>query len=114
MTIYSIKINKRETVKTMQLHEAISIAKNALVDKLAARKLHLVSVSEKVYLDRGEGKAAYRVFATVLEKRMSCGRAVTFSNCVRMEHVSDGGYNFTLHKELANALDERRKENENH
>lgn len=110
MTIYTIKINKRETVKTAQLHEAIKIAKRALVDKLEARGLHPVSVSEKMYLDRGIGKAAYRVFATVWEKRMNGGRAVTFSNCVRMENIPYGGYNFALHKELSDALDERRKE----
>ena len=110
MTIYTIKINKHETVKTVQLHEAIKIAKRALVDKLEARGLHPVSVSEKMYLDRGIDKAAYRVFATVWEKRMNGGRAVTFSNCVRMENISNGNYNFALHKELSDALDERRKE----
>lgn len=47
------------------------------------------------------------------EKRMHGGRAVTFSNCVRMENIPNGGYNFVLHKELSDALDERRKENGN-
>lgn len=110
MTIYTIKINKHETVKTTQLHEAIKIAKRALVDKLEARGLHPVSVSEKMYLDRGIGKAAYRVFATVYEKRMNGCRAVTLSNSVRMENIPNSGYNFALHKELSDALDERRKE----
>ena len=110
MTIYSIKINKHDIVKTTQLHEAIKIAKRALVDKLEARGLHPVCVSEKVYLDRGIGKAAYRVFATVYEKRMNGGRTVTLSNSVRMENISNGNYNFALHKELSDALDERRKE----
>lgn len=110
MTIYTIKINEHDTVKTAQLHEAIKIAKRALVDKLEARGLHPVSVSEKMYLDRGIGKAAYRVFATVYGKTRSGERAITLSNCVRMENIPDGGYNFTLHKELSDALDERRKE----
>lgn len=114
MTIYTIKVNRHETVKTTELHEAIKIAKKALIDKIAARGLHPVSVSEKMYLDRGNGKAAYRVFATVWEKRMCGSRAVTFSNSVRMENIPCGGYNFALHKELTNAFDERRKENENH
>lgn len=114
MTIYSVKISKHEVVKTTALHEAIAIAKKALVDKLTARGSYITSVNEKMYLDRSEGKAAYRVFATIWDKRMNGGRAITFSNCVRMEHVSNSGYNFELHKELSNALDERRKENENH
>ena len=113
MTIYSIKTNERKVVKTTELHEAIKIAKNALVDKLVARGLHPVSVSEKMYLDRGEGKAAYRVFATVYGKTRSGTRPVTLSNCVRMEHIPDGWYNGTLHTELSKAFDERRKENEN-
>ena len=113
MTIYTIKINKHETVKTAQLHEAIKIAKKALLDKLEARGLHHVSVSEKMYLDRGIGKATYRVFATVYEKRMNGGRAVTLSNSVCMENIPYGGYNFELHRELSDVLDERRKVNEN-
>ena len=110
MTIYSIKINKHETVKTTQLHEAIKIAKRALLDKLEARGQYPVSVSEKMYLDQGIDKAAYRVFATVYRKTRSGERAITLSNCVRMENIPYGSYNFELHKELSDALDERRKD----
>lgn len=115
MTIYSIKINRHETVKTTELHEAINLAKKALINKLAAKGSHPVSVSEKMYLDRGNGKGAYRVFATIYEKNwQGVSRAKTYSNCVRMKNVPCGHYNFALHKELTDAIDERRKENENH
>lgn len=113
MTIYTIKINKHETAKTTQFHEAIALAKRALTDKLEARGLHPVSVNEKIYLDRGIGKAAYRVFATVYEKRMHGCRVITLSNCVRMENVPTSGYNFALHSELTNELIKREKEKEN-
>ena len=113
MTIYSIKINKREVIKTTALHEAIAIAKKALMDKIADKCSYPSSVSEKMYLNRGEGKAAYRVFATVYVKNwQGISRAKTYSNCVRMERVPDGGYNFNLHKELSNAIAERSRENE--
>ena len=109
MTIYSVKINKYEVVKTTALHEAINLAKRTLIDKLAAKGLYPISVSEKMYLNRGTGKAAYRVFATVWERRANGGRALTYSNCVRMEHISNGNYNFALHKEISDALDEAKK-----
>lgn len=113
MTIYSIKINRHETVKTTELHEAINLAKKALINKLAAKGSHPVSVSEKMYLDRGNGKAAYRVFASVYEKNWKgISKVITYSNSVRMEHIPNGHYNFALHKELTDAFDERRKENE--
>ena len=112
MTIYSVKINKHEVVKTTALHEAINLAKKALIEKLAARGLYSVSVSEKMYIQ--QGKAFYRVFATVYEEsRIGVKVPTTFSNSVRMENISDGGYNFALHKELSYALDERKKKNEN-
>ena len=112
MTVYTIKIDRHTTVKTTQFHEAIKIAKRALTDKLETRGSHPISVNEKMYLDRGVGKAAYRVFATIYEKRMNGCRVITLSNCVRMENVATSGYNFELHSELTNALIKREKDKE--
>lgn len=106
MTIYSVKISKHEVVKTTALHEAIAIAKRALVDKLAARGASVVSVSEKMYLDRGDGKATYRIFATIYEKNwQGAYKKKTFSNAIRMEHISNGGYDFELHAQISNAIE---------
>lgn len=111
MTIYSVKINKHEVVKTTALHEAINLAKRALEDKIAARGLHPTSVTEKMYLDRG--RATYRIFATIVEKNwQGVYKQKTLSNSVRMENISSGGYNFELHKEITNAVEEAKK-NEN-
>lgn len=108
MTIYSVKINKHEVVKTTALHEAINLAKNALIDKIAATGLCLVSVSEKMYLDKG--KASYRIFATVYEKNwQGISRIKTYSNSIRMENISIGNYNFSLHQELTNAMAKKNK-----
>lgn len=113
MTIYSVKINKHEVVKTTALHEAIAIAKRALVDKLVARGASVVSVSEKIYLDRGESKATYRIFATIYEKNgLGVYKQKTFSNAIKMEHISNGGYDFELHAQISNAIEV--KKNENH
>ena len=114
MTIYSIKVDKHEVVKTTEFHEAIKVAKRVLIDKIMAKDMSLVSVSEKMYVNRGIGKATYRVFATVYEKNWQ-GKyeKKTFSHAVRMEHICEGNYNFSLHREMADALDERRKVNEN-
>ena len=108
MTIYSVKINKHEVVKTTALHEAISLAKRGLKDKIAAKGLHPTSVTEKMYLDRG--RVTYRVFATIYEKNwQGIHRQKTLSNSVRMEHIGNGGYNFDLHKEITNAVEEAKK-----
>lgn len=111
MTVYTIKISKYKTVKTTALHEAIAFAKKALEEKIAVRGLHPTSVTEKMYLDRG--RVTYRVFATVFEKNwQGVYKQKTFSNSVGMENISDGGYNFELHKEITDAIEEAKK-NEN-
>ena len=111
MTIYSVKINKHEVVKTTALHEAINLAKRALKDKIAVRGLHPTSVTEKMYLDRG--RVTYRIFATIFEKNwQGVYKQKTLSNSVRMENIGEGGYNFELHKEISDAVEEAKK-NEN-
>ena len=111
MTIYSVKINKHEVVKTTALHEAMNLAKRALKDKIAAKGLHPVSVCEKMYLDNG--RTTYRIFASVYEKNwQGVSRVKTYSNSIRMEHIGQGGYNFELHKEISDAVEEAKK-NEN-
>ena len=111
MTVYTIKISKYETVKTTALHEAIALAKKALEEKIAVRGLLPASVSEKMYLDRG--RVTYRVFATIYEKNwQGIHKQKTLSNSIRMENIPEGGYNFELHKEITNAIEEAKK-NEN-
>lgn len=113
MTLYSVKINKHETVKTTALHKAINLAKKALIDKLVAKGLHPTSVSEKMYLDT-KGRATYRVFAIIHERNWNeRPQQKILSNSVRMENIPDGGYNFELHKEITNAIIIEAKKNEN-
>ena len=108
MTVYSVKINKREVVKTTALHEAIKLAKKALIDKIAEKGLEPVSVNEKMYILNG--KVSYRIFASVYEKNwQGVSRVKNYSNSIRMEDISMGGYNFILHREISNALDEARR-----
>ena len=108
MTVYSVKINKHEVVKTTALHEAINLAKKALIDKIAAKGLYPVSVSEKMYL--GRGKTSYRIFATVYESNwQGISRIKTYSNSIQMENISAGGYNFSLHQEFTNAIAEAKR-----
>ena len=108
MTVYSVKINKHEVVKTTALHEAINLAKRALKDKIVAKGLDPVSVNEKMYIHNGE--VSYRIFASVYEKNwQGISRVKTYSNSIRMENIPMGGYNFILHREISNALDEARK-----
>ena len=78
MTIYSIKLNKHETAKTTQLHEAREIAKRKLIDKIAEKGLHPVGVNEKMYLNNG--KVSYRIFASVYERNwQGISRVKTYS-----------------------------------
>ena len=108
MTIYSVKINKHEVVRTTALHEAMNLAKKALIEKIAARGLYPVCVSEKMYIEHG--RAFYRVFATVQVKNyQGYYKPITFSNSVRMEDISNGGYDFKLHKEISDAVEEVKK-----
>ena len=104
MTIYSIKLNKHETAKTTQLHEAREIAKKTLINKLAEKGLYPVSVNEKMYLNNG--KVSYRIFASIYEKNwQGISRVKTYSVSVRMENIATSGYNFALHKELSDAIE---------
>ena len=108
MTIYSVKINKHEVVKTTALHEAINLAKKALIDRLAVSGLYPTSVCEKMYLNNG--KVCYRVFATIHEKNwQGYLKRKTYSNSICMENVPMGNYNFALHSEISKALDEVKK-----
>lgn len=108
MTVYSIKINKHEVVKTTALHEAREIAKRVLKDKIAAKGLYPTSVSEKMYIYNGS--TCYRIFATVVEKNwQGIARPKTYSSSIRMENVPMGGYDFALHREFVNAVDEAKR-----
>lgn len=109
MTVYSVKINKHEVVKTTALHEALNLAKKALKDKIAAKGLYPSSVCEKVHILNG--KVCYRVYATVYEKGyQGITRIKTYSNAVRMEDISEGMYNFALHKEFCDAVTEAKND----
>ena len=112
MTIYSVKTNNREVIKTCALHEAIKIAKRELIEKLASLNLSITSTSEQMYLHNG--RAQYRIYATVWGKRWD-GRymAKTYSKAINIENVPMGGYNFALNKEIVDAVEEAKKKNEN-
>ena len=108
MTIYSVKINKHEVVKTTALHEAIDLAKRVLKDKVIATGAYPTSVCEKIYIDNG--RPCYRVFASVYVKNwQGITKVKTYSNSIRMENVPMGGYNFALHREICDAIDEAKK-----
>lgn len=109
MTIYSVKINKHEVVKTTALHEAINLAKRVLTEKvMATGGVYISSVSEKMYINNG--RPCYRVFATVYVKNwQGIARPKTYSNSIRMENVPMGSYNFTLHREICDAIDEAKR-----
>ena len=108
MTIYSVKINKHEVVKTTTLHEAIDLAKKVLKDKILATGAYPTSVCEKMYLFNGS--VYYRVFASVYVKNwQGITKVKTYSNSIRMENVPTGGYNFTLHREICDAIDKAKK-----
>ena len=109
MTIYSVKINKNEVVKTTALHEALNLAKKTLKDRIAAKGLYPASVCEKVHILNG--KVCYRVYATVYEKKGSgITRIKTYSNSVRIEDISEGSYNYALHKEFCDAVTEAKND----
>ena len=108
MTIYSVKINKHEVVKTTALHEAINLAKRALTEKIMATGTCLVSVNEKMYINNG--RTCYRVFASVYVKNwQGITRVKTYSNSIRMEDVPTGGYNCALHREICDAIDKAKE-----
>ena len=108
MTIYSVKINKHEIVKTTALHEAINLAKQTLTSKIASKGLYPVSVNEKMYVHNN--KATYRIFITVQEPNWKgVYRNITYSNSVQMEHICNGGYNFNLHREMTDAIEATKK-----
>lgn len=107
MTIYSVKINKYEVVKTTALHEAINLAKQTLTNKIASKGLHPLCVSEKMYVHNN--KATYRIFITVQEPNWKgIYRNITYSNSVQMEHICNGGYDFNLHKEMTDAIEKNK------
>lgn len=121
MTIYSIKINRHQTVKTTSLNEARSLAKQALADKVAFEKSfiekcisddlnpyhpYLNSVSEKMYI-RGN-KIEYCFYASIQARR---GQRKIYRTTIKAENVSTGGYDFDLHSEIANRVKQREQVN---
>lgn len=108
MTIYSVKINKHEVVKTTALHEAIDLAKRVLKDKIIATGAYPTSVCEKMYVYNGS--VCYRVFASVYVKNwQGVPKLKTYSNSIHMENVPMGGYNLTLHREICDAINEAKR-----
>ena len=121
MTIYSVKINKHQTVKTASLHEARSLAKQALADKVAFEKNfiekcnrndttpfppYLNSVSEKMYIRGNE--IEYCFYATI---QIGRGQRKTYRTTIKAENVSQGGYDFDLHTEIAKRMAQREQVN---
>lgn len=122
MTVYSVKINKHQTVKTTSLHEARSLAKQTLADKVAFEKKwiekcnrndpcpyppYLNSVSEKMYI-RGT-EIEYCFYASIVVAR---GQRKTYRTTIKAENVAQGGYDFDLHTEIANHIKQREQVNE--
>lgn len=101
MTLYTVKLNKFEKVKTTSFHEAVALAKKALVEKIAPVDKYIAHTSEKMYIHKDT--ATYRIFASVYEGK---GRVRTFSNSIRIEHIFDGDYNWTLDRELSEMVRE--------
>lgn len=102
MTIYSIKINKHETAKTTEIHEAKAIAKKVLIDKLKDRcndTNFLYGVHEKMYVYNGETQI--RFYATI---GYHGGGMKTYSTTIKCLPVANGGYDFDLHKEIVNGF----------
>lgn len=121
MTIYSVKINNRLIVKTSSLHEARGFAKQVLADKVASEKNfiekcnrddtipfhpYLNSVSEKMYIRGSE--VEYCFYATVVVAR---GQRKTYRSTIKAENVPSGGYDFDLHSEIANKVDQKEQIN---
>lgn len=116
MTVYSVKVNKHKTVKTTQLHEARNLAKQLLAEKVVAAKEraerynlnhpnpyhpYLNSVCEKMYIRGNE--IEYCFYANVIE---SCGVRKTYRTTIKAENVTTYGYDFDLHTEIANKVNQ--------
>lgn len=100
MTIYTIKVNKFETKRTTEIHEARAIAKDALIKKLKDRcdgSNYLMCTHEKMYVYRGETQI--RLFATMGKHS---GGKKTYSITIYCIPIPNGGYDFDLHQEIAN------------
>lgn len=98
MTIYSIKVNKYQIIKTTELHEARAIAKQALIQRLKERcddNYSLLSTSEKLYTY--SDNTQIRLFATVSARQ---GDMKTYSITIKCINVPNGHYDFNLHKEI--------------
>jgi transcription initiation factor TFIIIB Brf1 subunit/transcription initiation factor TFIIB len=117
MTIYSVKINKHQTVKTTSLNEARSLAKQALADKVAFEKSfieklnsadpipfhpYLSSVSEKMYIRGNE--IEYCIYASI---HIARERRKTYRTTIKAENATQGGYDFNLHSEIAKRIEQR-------
>jgi hypothetical protein len=117
MTIYSVKINNHQTVKTTSLNEARSLAKQALADRVAFAKSciekcmrndtnpyypYLSSVSEKMYV-RGD-EVQYCFYASLQTGR---GQRKTYRITIKAENATQGGYDFNLHSEIAKRIEQK-------
>ena len=117
MTIYSVKINKHQTVKTTSLNEARSLAKQALADKVAFEKNfiekcnsadpnpyppYLSSVSEKMYIRGNE--IEYCFYASI---QIARERRKTYRITIKAENASQGDYDFNLHSEMEKRIEQR-------
>ena len=118
-TIYSIKKSKHETFKTTKLHEAREVAKQLLVDKaIAAKKRaefynrnnpmpyppYISAVSEQMYVRHKE--VEYCFYITIGER---CGAKKTYRATIKVESLSDNGFNYNLYRDILNRLTELEK-----
>ena len=116
MTVYSVKVNKHKTIKTTQLHEARNLAKQLLAEKIVAVKdkaersnrtnshpyhPYLNSVCEKMYIRGNE--IEYCFYANIVER---CGAKKTYRTTIKAENILTHGYNFDLHTEIANKVNQ--------
>ena len=121
MTVYSVKVNNHKTVKTTSLHEARSLAKQLLADRVIDAKKwiercnhndpnpyhpYLNSVSEKMYIRGAE--IEYCFYANVVVAK---GQRKTYRTTIKAENVSLGGYDFDLHTEIVNRMAKREQVN---
>ena len=121
MTIYEIKLNKCETVRTTQLNEARNIAKQILADKVVAAKQRaeyynrnspmpynpcLTSVREKMYIRKDE--IEYCFYASVSEQR---GVRKNYRVTIKVKNVFTYGYDFDLHKDIINRVAQKEQVN---
>lgn len=122
MTVYSVKVNNHKIVKTTSLHEARSLAKQLLADRIADVKKwiamcnrndpcpyppYINSVSEKMYI-RGT-EVEYCFYATVV---LAKGQRKTYRTTIKAENVALSGYDFDLHTEIVNRLAKREQVNQ--